>query len=193
MFEPDFCYPEAGIWDNLFDDIFIYKIDAESNRYHWKLANVANAKSYPHKLKGSHIFWGISFLPNEEYPEILKDILNHLLNNIVPKNYKLKSIHLNAQSLGQNGTCHTDAEPNSGELTLMVFINNRWQKEWGGDFQLLANYSNNADVVHSIPYVPGRVILFDATIPHRALAPNEPYVVRKSLVFRLEKNNETNL
>ena len=176
------------IWDGLLDDRFLLDLDEESNHYHWCLDNVANARSFPYRLKGSHYFWGVN-MPQNQLPEKIKMLYDFLLNDVIKQPYKLKEAQINGQSLGQNGTVHIDNPINSGERTLMVFINFKWQKEWGGDFQLLEEYNNNSKILKNIEYIPGRIILFDGNIPHRGLAPIEPYIVRKSLVYRLAKND----
>ena len=191
MFKPDIKHPGIQIWDNLLDDRFILDLDEESNFYSWGLSNIANRNSYPSGAKGSHLLWGAN-LYDKNNPKVLtpfnvKGLYFHLVKNVISQNFNLSHIQVNAQSMGQEGTCHTDNLPNTQEYTLMVFINHKWEEKWGGDFQILKEYDNKAEVVHSIKYVPGRVVFFDGSIPHRGLAPLEPYVVRKSLVFRLKK------
>jgi len=175
------------IWDDLIDDRFLLDLDEESNNYPWTLNNVANRKSFPYRLKGSHLLWGSNFPSLEKSPKKISDLYNFLINEVIQLPFNLKDIQLNGQSLGQNGTTHIDNSYNTGEKTLMVFINFKWQKEWSGEFQLLEEYNDNAKILKSIEYIPGRIILFDGNIPHRGLSPNEPYIVRKTLVYRLNK------
>jgi Rps23 Pro-64 3,4-dihydroxylase Tpa1-like proline 4-hydroxylase len=113
--------------------------------------------------------------------------MNTSISLFLKEPYKLETIQVNGQSMGQNGTTHIDNAHNDGRKTLMVFINFKWQKEWGGEFHLLEKYNNNSKIVKNIEYIPGRIILFDGNIPHRGLAPTKPYIIRKSLVFRLSK------
>ena len=175
------------IWDDLIDDRFLLDLDEESNCYSWDLDNVANRNSFPYGQKGSCLFWGSRFDSLEKSPIKISSLYNFIINEVIHSPFNLKSIQLNGQSLGQNGTVHLDNEYNDGNRTLMVFINFKWQKEWGGEFQLLEEHNNNAKIIKNIEYVPGRIILFDGNIPHRGLAPTKPYIVRKSLVYRLEK------
>ena len=178
--------PEIKVWDNLFDDRFILELDEQTNEYPWKLNISGNRYSFPNKTKGNYLFWGVKF-DIKNLPPIILDIYNHLTMNIINQNFTLLSSHINGQSMGQDGTCHIDSLPNLQTHTLMVFINYKWEKEWGGDFQLLKEYDDNAEITQSIKYIPGRIILFDGSIPHRGLAPLKPYIIRKSLVFRLKK------
>jgi hypothetical protein len=192
MHKPDIEFPGVQIWDNLLDDRFLLDLDEESNYYNWNLSNIANRKSYPYGIKGSHLLWGVT-LYTEKNPKLshnsdnIKGLFSYITNNVIGSNFNLKTIQMNGQSIGQNGTCHTDNQPNAQEYTLMVYINHKWEEKWGGDFQILKEHNDNSEIIHSIKYVPGRIILFDGSTPHRGLAPLEPYVVRKSLVFRLKK------
>lgn len=191
MFEPDIEFPGVQIWDDLLDDRFILDLDEKSNYFNWTLNNIANKRSYPNFTKGSHLLWGVKLYeknnPNKSFDPIIKDLYLHLTKNVISQNFDLISSHLNGQFIGQKGSCHIDSKPNSKSYTLMVFINYKWKKEWGGEFQLLKKCKDNIEVTHSIEYIPGRVILFDGSIPHRGLDPLETNVFRKSLIFRIEK------
>ena len=184
------------IWDDLIDDRFLLDLDEESNTWDWHLSNIANIKSFPYGNKGSHLLWGTTlFDPNtseswgriENCSKNVIQLYQYFTNHILKEKYKLEKIEVNGQSLGQNGTTHIDNDYNDGGRTLMVFINFKWQKEWGGNFQLLEEYNDNAKIIKNIEYTPGRIILFNGNIPHRGLAPTEPYIVRKSLVYRIKK------
>jgi len=174
------------IWDDLIDDRFLLDLDEESNSYPWTLTNIANRKSFPYKKKGSHLLWGVDFSLNN-LPEKINNLYQFLIEYVVQQEYNLHTVQLNGQSVAQNGTVHIDNTPNIGDRTLMVFFNYKWKKEWGGNFQLLEEYENDSKILKDVEYVPGRVILFDGGIPHRGLAPLEPYVIRKSLVYRMNK------
>lgn len=178
------------VYDDLLDDRFILDIDEETNNYPWRLNNIANRKSWPYGKKGSHLIWGVIFKPNGQLqtPKNLLDLYSFLNSSFLKDKYNLNAIILNGQSLGQEGTTHVDGTKDDDGYTLMVFINYKWKKEWGGEFQLI---DENEKVIKSIEYIPGRIIFFKGDIPHRGLAPKEPYVVRKSLVYRLtKKKNE---
>ena len=193
------------IYDDLLDDRFILDLDEESNEYTWFLGNSANRRSFPYRKKGSHLLWGVHYnnldKPEEPVivPVLLQDLYLHLKDLLLDSSYILKSIHINGQGMGQNGNLHYD-----GGYTLMVFINYKWKKSWGGDFQLLEpdgnvddlidlksvkKHNQEAKVIKTIKYKPGRIVFFDGDIAHRGLAPTKPYIIRKSLVYRLTKNN----
>lgn len=192
---------EVKIWDDLLDDRFLLDLDEESNYYNWNLTNIANRYSFPHGNKGSHLIFGVNFDVNYKVPENLTSLYKHLETYLLQDKFNLNHIQLNLQTMGLNGTAHYDGT--NKDYTLMVFINYKWNKEWGGEFQLLEsifeedlnpnfldieslkNSNHTETILKSIDYKPGRIILFPGDIAHRGLAPNKPYIFRKSLVYRL--------
>ena len=186
MIQPSLSFPGISVWDNLIDDDFLLRKDRESNFYSWSLTNIANNNSFPNSQKGSHLIWGSILNKGNDLEKDYKDLLQFCVNKLIKKNFKVTEVSMNGQSYGQDGTCHTDVYGGGEEKSLMIFLNNRWQKEWGGEFQILENKSNDSKVLYNIEYVPGRIVYFDASLPHRGLAPKVTNVFRKSLIYRLE-------
>ena len=67
----------------------------------------------------------------------------------------------------------------------MLMNNSQWKSEWGGQFQLV----DGETVVEEHEYVPGRVLIFPGSVPHRGLAPKVPSVFRYTTVFRVIPND----
>lgn len=184
-------YPGVKVWDGLLDDKFIVEVDKESDEYDWRLNNIAGNFTYPYGHTGSHLIWGCTLYRKEangyienRCPLNIYDLYLHITKNILKQSFELTTIQLNAQSLGQNGSPHTD---DNSDYTLMVLLNSKWEKKWGGSFQFMETPDASSKIVKSIDYIPGRIVFFKGEIPHRGLAPIEPYIVRKTLVFRLNK------
>jgi hypothetical protein len=182
------------IYDNIFDKEYLYFIDRYVHSMKFSATNIANRKTVPYGNSGSHKLFGTSFFHRESINDILVfDQKNfptfyemfNLIQNQLNKSFILWTCKLNLQHSGCNGTFHTDFSPNEdrGKYSLMVFTNSEWEKEWGGEFEI-----NN----EKIDYVPGRVVLFDGSIPHRGLGPslNYPYVYRTSLVYIVDYFDE---
>ena len=190
---------QVQVYDGCYDDRFVLEVDEQTDRIPYTLTNIANRTTYPYGNKGSHKLIGSHlFDRKDEYNVVNKcpgDILKlyvHAINSVIecPNgnkgiNAELQSISVNAQSMGQDGTPHIDGRFNSNERTLMYFANSKWDKEWGGPFQILD--PDTKDVIKEIDFVPGRLIYFDCGLLHRGLAPEAvSYIYRKSIVFRIK-------
>ena len=84
----------------------------------------------------------------------------------VPFDIHLNRINTNIQFSGQETTFHTDG---SGWCwTAVLFTELNWNTNWGGEFVCLTNEGDYAYV----PYIPGNLVLFDATQEHKGSCPN---------------------
>ena len=66
---------------------------------------------------------------------------------------------------GHHGKVHTDAPEKDGCVTVMTFLSPVWFPEWGGDFK----YQYDEDTWLSLPYEPGKTILFDSCNKHTGI------------------------
>ena len=57
---------------------------------------------------------------------------------------------------------HCDGDAN-GQYTILIFPNNIWQKNWGGEI----GFYSKSKLHNIIEYLPGRIIVFDARISHK--------------------------
>jgi hypothetical protein len=182
------------IYDNIFDKEYLYSIDRRIHSIPCSANNIANRKTIPygntgtHRLLGSTMFHrtsinNINYCDHNNFPVFFE--LFKLIEDELNVNFLLWTCKVNLQHSGCNGTIHTDASKNTkeGKYSLMLFTNADWEKEWGGEFEI-----NN----EKIDYVPGRLILFDGSIPHRGLGPNmnNPYIYRTSLIYVVDYFDE---
>jgi hypothetical protein len=193
---------EVKFWDDWLDDKFIFNLDYNSNFYNWNYNCISNRRSFPNKQKGTGKFLGAIIYEkkkekelNPKYKELglLFDFINEKLLNSRFNSNQINAITLNGQFVKQDGFPHLDIafaeNPNSKNYTIMVFINHKWQKEWGGEFEILDSPNTNPQILKTIDYIPGRIIFFDGNMYHRGLAPKLPGIFRKSLVYRIVVNN----
>jgi len=82
-----------------------------------------------------------------------------------------------------DGTWHIDSLQEN-EYTLLYYPHYKWKKEWGGNLEI----DIDGDI-QTIEVKPGRMVLLDATRPHRAFGPAERYIYRFSIAYRLMKEN----
>ena len=95
---------------------------------------------------------------------------------------------------------HTDDSRKN--KTLLYYSNKNWEMNWGGETVFYND--SGTDYVKVVPYVPGRIVIFDGRIPHRAnpmnmiLSPSYRFTValkfqemdKKELIKYDEKNDE---
>jgi SM-20-related protein len=85
---------------------------------------------------------------------------------------------------------HRDCPPGKNEVTALIYANERWEKDWGGETLF---FNDDDDCVGAVTPRPGRLALFHGAIPHRASAPQrDSYVSRLTLAikYRPLKGNE---
>ena len=71
---------------------------------------------------------------------------------------------------------HTDDSRKN--KTLLYYSNKNWEMNWGGETVFYND--SGTDYVKVVPYVPGRIVIFDGRIPHRA----NPMNMRLSPAYR---------
>ena len=65
-----------------------------------------------------------------------------------------------------NHEVHADHYFNRAGKTLLYYVNETWNKDWGGE---TAFFDEKAEeILYTSQFVPGRVIIFDGNIPHSA-------------------------
>lgn len=82
---------------------------------------------------------------------------------------------------------HTDG--NDSELTLLYYANMEWSPNWEGETPFASE--NLQHIEYASPYVPGRIVVFNASIPHKSTQPlpGAPYY-RFTFVTKFKKINE---
>jgi hypothetical protein len=182
------------IFDDVFHYLFVSEIDFNSDLMNWTYSNSSNHIGFPSSEKNATKFWGSMLYEVgdknsvfNECPKQVYTIYEFFCKIIFKEEIFLKMIQTNGQTIYQDGNIHRD--DHVSPLTLMYFVNSNWEPSWGGEFQIMESQDNNSKVKVNIEFKPGRVVLFDATLPHRGLAPSVPNVFRKTIAFRLGKLN----
>lgn len=173
------------VFDDLFDQKYIFELEDESNKIPHLPGNIANRKSWPYGKNGSHDVLGINIFKKigkyiyfSKCPTIFMEAFTHIAENIIQQNFELLAIDSNMQVMSMDGTFHRDGKMK----TIILYTTANWKNDWGGEFEYFEDEENN--IIKKIDYVPGRVLYFDGNILHRAAAPLVPYVYRYSIAFR---------
>lgn len=193
MLQPDIEFPGVYVWDNLIEDIFLQNLDYDSNSYNYTFTNTGgDQRTWPNDLDRKYKIWGNvlyrkhdNIRVTDNLPEQIYDLYSYLVTDVLQLNVELIDCQINGQTMGLDGGTHQD-QAGQNPFTLMFFLNSKWNPEWGGKFQILKDKDSNS-VLHDIDYVPGRVVFFNGKLWHRGLAPTQPYILRKTIAFKLDR------
>jgi hypothetical protein len=89
-------------------------------------------------------------------PEEIKSLIS-------PQEYNVTDVLVNLCKPDDIFHIHSDDTTNNG-LTLIYYVNLKWQLEWGGDTVFLD--STSKEIEYTSKYSPGKFVLFDGGIPH---------------------------
>ena len=131
------------------------------------------------------------------YSSYSKDDLNNMKFLEIPEiqpilkyveGYDIQQIRVNLSTLNDKNHFHSDGNNTKASIkTLIYYPNMKWNIEWGGH-TLFADESIS-DIEYCTLYKPGRIILFDGSIPHCILPPtNLAPSYRYSFVIQYIKN-----
>jgi len=124
---------------------------------------------------------------------VASKILNSKQFNLFAETHEVLSISFNKSSFGTSDLVHVDSTDNNN-YTILAYINPEWSVDWGGE--TLFYDSNLQEIVKAIIPKPGRVIIFDSTLPHSARPPQIhcPYsrCVLAIKLIKKENNNKNN-
>jgi hypothetical protein len=88
------------------------------------------------------------------------DYLKHTPIAEITKGLRLEKTVLNVTVTSDAHFTHSHAE----KKVVLYYLNQEWQDGWHGETLFFSE--NSKDIVFASRYVPGRVIVFDGSIPH---------------------------
>ena len=110
--------------------------------------------------------------------------LKYLVQKTIKRKVQLTRINTNIQFPLQESTFHPDGDIDS--WTLILFVCKGWDPSWGGDFLCL-----DGDQQESVPCRPNTGVLFNASLMHRGIAPNQfALFERKTIAFTYKNLRE---
>lgn len=96
---------------------------------------------------------------------------------------KLVGVYANGQTSGQDAPIHRDNLASEPGKTLVIFCNDYWAVNWGGE--LIFFNETKSDIIAAVIPRPGRIVVFDGQIPHRAKSPSiECDQLRVTIAFK---------
>ena len=115
--------------------------------------------------------------------------------NVQDKN--LASCYINSMSYGDEGYAHIDNATNEKLITCIIYMNPGWHSQWSGETVFYSgehttDYTDNwyytHDIIKSVLPRYGRVILFEADIPH-SVRPLSKRCFESRLTFMFKLKN----
>lgn len=111
------------------------------------------------------------------YPElkgVVKQLWDFISVSLVEDGFTLKPerVILNLYNHGDSSWMHKDSE-NPEDYTVIVFLNEHWNINWGGDFVLV----EDNEIIKSFAATPGKFVCFRANLLHgaRPVSREAPY------------------
>ena len=148
---------------------------------HWMLTNT----SYNDKGVMRYRLWGASYIEALRrdgwtgLPPVLTAAIAATFKKLNVTIAAPEYIGLNGQSYGQDAAMHSDCELDSpDDLSILIYLG----EDTTGDLHLY-DKKDRKRLLHRIAYKPNRVIAFDGSVPHQALAPKDEKF-RMSIIVR---------
>lgn len=93
-----------------------------------------------------------------------------ILDHIKSQNLKLIKAYFNLSTVWDLYNYHVDVSRNEYSRTLVYYSNMEWSPEWEGE----THFSDDTltEIKHSVSFKPGRLIIFDGSIPHKSSQPS---------------------
>ncbi len=121
-----------------------------------------------------------------KYTPQFEKIDSKIRNLYADANLTLFEIKAYLSTFGDLATYHQDSEM-IDTITVVVYFHNTWELDWHGEFIICDDQWEPQLCVFP---KPGRMIVFNGKLPHRAGAPTKTcFEGRKTLVFRYKINN----
>lgn len=106
------------------------------------------------------------------------------IQKLASKSYDAYRGYVNYATFGDMLFTHTDCAPDADELTVLTYISDEWDIEWGGETLF---YNNKNDCVFACTPKPGRTVIFHGAIKHVGRPPNKVCIKpRYTLAFKME-------
>lgn len=125
--------------------------------------------------------------------ELLKNSLTistfwKLLSSDLLSGHTLLRCYANGYPYGTDGTMHTDTILNTG-YTLIYYPHEKWNLNWAGETVFFT--ADKTDIRQTVYPKPGRIILFNGTIPHAARGVSRSCPeMRVTLMFKTERSKD---
>ena len=125
------------------------------------------------------VHWVTELDPGEAWVATLRSGFQPALDKL--GGFRLTRVYCNAHVCSDAPLPHADSE-NSRDRTVLVYANADWQPAFAGETVF---FDADDEIRHSILPRPGRVVIFDSSIPHCARPPIKIFLgLRLTVAFK---------
>jgi hypothetical protein len=143
-----------------------------------KFSSFANGSTFAISRVGSNAPETSQYQKTLQSHYTLTDILNpkfdifrneYILNYLKKNNLRVYEYYVNLSTSSDIYTYHVDSYSKNSK-TMLYYCNLEWESTWEGE----THFSDETmrDVIVSCSFMPGRVCLFESTIPHKSSQPS---------------------
>ena len=97
------------------------------------------------------------------------DDIEFLRKEIKDNDYRLHRVYVNLSTSQDVYHYHVDSGIDQ-DVTLIYYFNCAWEPHWEGETHFSDPQAQ--DIIYSSSFIPGRIVLFSATIPHKSSQPS---------------------
>lgn len=103
---------------------------------------------------------------------------------LISGKYKFFSAFRNAYKRGDVTALHTD----ESDITALLYGNPKWNINWGSETIFTESLSPDTEIIASIIPKPGRLVIFDSSLPHSGRPPSSSFANhRYSVAYNFKK------
>lgn len=168
----------------IFDDLYSYS--ERAGFYSFIKNSKFTTQGYDNdrlETKGDHNLVSLYTLEDLIQTGLLSSAGSMAFNGII-NGMEVQQIRVNLSTLNDRNRIHVDSKNGIQTKTLLYYPNLEWKIEWGG-YTIFTDDAEK-EIEHAIAYTPGRVMIFDGSIPHVICAPtNVAPSYRFSLAIQL--------
>jgi len=167
------------VFDGLFSD--------EEIKHNFALFSLANFTFLHSSRKDTVTYreWAASFsIDDFKFHSLHKIFLEVARQHSSLSSQDCYDVFCSASTFGDVSFIHSDS-PTGDTISVLYYCNQHWNPEWGGETIF---YDTHDDATLAISVKPGRVVVFDGSLKHRAGTPNRTCPeIRLTLSVRFDK------
>lgn len=162
---------EGGKYINIYDDMFdfsrMFQLLEAAKNSNYRIDRQAPAtvpttqqfKTLKSEYKIHDLLW-LDFF-KDSYTDVIK-------KEIIDNDMRISRAYINLSTAQDVYHYHIDSDVDA-DMTLLYYFNTVWDPSWEGETHFSDKYCK--EILHSISIIPGRVVTFSATIPHKSSGP----------------------